>query len=259
MTSSLLKRARLRNSAAQYQNTGDRLHDGGGNTFMGPIVAIHKAAAYILLKGTRQQCRLIKLTIGLHQSRLGRQQAFRRRRRSRLVCRLRLLFHRLFTMNLPTASATPPNRRRIKPTWITFLKYVQVLEWGAEQATTAAQICCKLKHVGQPIEGPYRSPPLLPTPYRSMQSSLLTTSVNSAESKASAWRIGRRHRQIRMRQPPENVIRRRAEAIRRAVVCYGCRTKIATYLRRRHTPSAVGCCNVKRTTSYRYFPYDCRL
>jgi tRNA(fMet)-specific endonuclease VapC len=35
-----------------------------------------------------------------------------------------------------------------------FLKYVQVLEWGAEQATTAAQIRCKLKRVGQPI-GPY--------------------------------------------------------------------------------------------------------
>jgi tRNA(fMet)-specific endonuclease VapC len=31
---------------------------------------------------------------------------------------------------------------------------VQVLEWGAEQATTAAQIRCKLKRAGQPI-GPY--------------------------------------------------------------------------------------------------------
>ena len=63
-----------------------------------------------------------------------------------------------------------------------FLKYVQVLEWGAEQATTAAQIRCKLKRVGQPI-GPTISS-LLPTPYRSMRSSSPTTPVNSAESKA---------------------------------------------------------------------------
>jgi tRNA(fMet)-specific endonuclease VapC len=35
-----------------------------------------------------------------------------------------------------------------------FLKYVQVLDWGDEEAATAAQIRCHLQRIGQPI-GPY--------------------------------------------------------------------------------------------------------
>ena len=35
-----------------------------------------------------------------------------------------------------------------------FLKYVQVLDWGEEQATSAAQIRCDLLRAGRPI-GPY--------------------------------------------------------------------------------------------------------
>jgi tRNA(fMet)-specific endonuclease VapC len=35
-----------------------------------------------------------------------------------------------------------------------FLKYVQVLDWGDEEAATAAQIRCHLQRIGQPT-GPY--------------------------------------------------------------------------------------------------------
>lgn len=52
-----------------------------------------------------------------------------------------------------------------------FLRYVQVLEWGEEQATEAATIRCDLQRRGQPI-GPYDV--LIAGHARSLQATLVT-------------------------------------------------------------------------------------
>ena len=52
-----------------------------------------------------------------------------------------------------------------------FLRYMQVLDWGEEQATEAAAIRCDLKRRGQPI-GPYDV--LIAGHARSLQATLVT-------------------------------------------------------------------------------------
>ncbi len=52
-----------------------------------------------------------------------------------------------------------------------FLKYVQVLDWGEEQAIDAAQIRCDVVRRGQPI-GPYDV--LIAAHARSLQATLVT-------------------------------------------------------------------------------------
>ncbi len=203
------------------------------------LVAIHKAAEYILLKGTRQQCRLIKLTIGLHQSRLGRQQAFRRRRSVSLGVPSEVAVSQVVHYELAYGVCNSAQPEKNQANLDHFLKYVQVLEWGAEQVTTAAQVCCKLKHVGQPIQGPHQSSRCCPRPIARCSPRYSPHPWIGRVEGLRVEGLGDGTDNMRMRQPPENVIRRRAEAIRRAVVCYGCRTIIATSLRRRHTRRAV--------------------
>ena len=55
-----------------------------------------------------------------------------------------------------------------------FLKYVQVLDWGEEQAIEAAQIRCRLVQTGQPI-GHYDT--LIASHARSLNAILITHNI----------------------------------------------------------------------------------